>query len=131
MNLEATHTARAPSAIGPYSQAIKYGDLLFVSGQIPLDPASMKIVDGNVSEQAQLVLSHLKAILEDSGLTMANVIKTEVFLANMDDFKAVNDVYATFFNEDDPKPARQAFEVARLPLDAKLEISCIASYPAK
>ncbi len=130
MNLEEKNSKRAPNAVGPYSQAIKCGDFLFISGQIPLDPATMKIVDGSAAMQAQLVLSHLKAILEDSGLSMACVVKTEIFLANMDDFKAVNEVYATFFSID-PKPARQAFEVSKLPLGAKVEISCIASYSAK
>ena len=127
MKIESKHSLRAPKAVGPYSQAIKANGFLFISGQIPLDPLKMAIIEGDAPEQAQLVLSHLKAILEDSGLSLAHVVKVEVFLANMDDFKAVNEVYSTFFDQA-PQPARQAFEVSKLPLGAKVEISCIAAY---
>ncbi len=127
MTIEPKHSIKAPKAIGPYSQAIKANGFLFISGQLPLDPASMKIIDEDASKQAKLVLSHLKAILEDSGLSLAEVVKVDLFLANMDDFKAINEVYGQFFSFE-PKPARVAFEVSRLPLDVKVEISCIAAY---
>lgn len=118
---------KAPKAIGPYSQAVRAGDLLFISGQIPLDPTTMQIIQADAPEQARLVLNHLKAILEEAGLSLERVVKAEVFLANMNDFKAVNEVYAEFFNQP-PMPARQAFEVSKLPLGAKVEISCIAAF---
>lgn len=126
MNLNAIHTENAPKAIGPYSQAIRAGNLLFVSGQLPLDLETMKIIEGGTVEQARLVLKHIGAILHQAGLDFKNVAKVEIFLQSMDDFKAVNEVYKEFFVHD-PKPARQAFEVAKLPLNAKIEISCIAA----
>lgn len=121
------NSKKAPKAIGPYSQAVRAGDLLFISGQLPLDPATMQIIQADAPEQARLVLNHLKAILEEAGLSLERVVKAEVFLANMNDFKAVNAVYAEFFTQP-PMPARQAFEVSKLPLGAKVEISCIASF---
>jgi len=116
-------TPNAPKAIGPYSQAIKHGDLLFVSGQIPIDPKTGELMKGTIEEQTKLVLENLKAVVEASGLTMKNVLKTSCFLKNMDDFSKFNGVYATYFTEN--PPARETVEVARLPRDVLVEISAI------
>ena len=118
------HTDSAPAAIGPYSQAIQIGDLLFVSGQVPIDPSTGAIVEGDIKTQAQQSLNNLKAILNAAGTNMGAVVKTTVFLADMNDFAAMNEVYAQFFQE--PFPARSAVQVARLPKDAKVEIEAIA-----
>lgn len=118
------HTDSAPAAIGPYSQAIQIGDLLFVSGQVPIDPSTGAIVEGDIKAQAQQSLNNLKAILNAAGTNMGAVVKTTVFLADMIDFAAMNEVYAQFFQE--PFPARSAVQVARLPKDAKVEIEAIA-----
>ena len=117
-------TSKAPAAIGPYSQAIQIGDLLFVSGQVPIDPSTGAIVEGDVKAQAQQSLNNLKAILNAAGTNMGAVVKTTVFLADMNDFAAMNEVYAQFFQE--PFPARSAVQAARLPKDAKVEIEAIA-----
>lgn len=117
-------TDAAPAAVGPYSQAILSGDLLFSAGQIPLDPKTMTLVEGDIQVQTRRVLDNLEAVLTAAGLTWSNVVKMTVFLADMDDFKAVNEVYATVFG-DDP-PARSAVQVARLPLDARIEMEMIA-----
>ena len=118
------HTDSATAAIGPYSQAIQIGDLLFVSGQVPIDPSTGAIVEGDVKAQAQQSLNNLKAILNAAGTNMGAVVKTTVFLADMNDFAAMNEVYAQFFQE--PFPARSAVQVGRLPKDAKVEIEAIA-----
>ena len=118
------HTDSAPAAIGPYSQAIQIGDLLFVSGQVPIDPSTGAIMEGDVKAQAQQSLNNLKAILNAAGTNMGAVVKTTVFLADMNDFAAMNEVYAQFFQE--PFPARSAVQAARLPKDAKVEIEAIA-----
>ena len=118
------HTDSAPAAIGPYSQAIQIGDLLFVSGQVPIDPSTGAIVEGDISVQARQSLNNLKAILNAAGTNMGAVVKTTVFLADMNDFAAMNEVYAQFFQE--PFPARSAVQVGRLPKDAKVEIEAIA-----
>ena len=118
------HTDSAPAAIGPYSQAIQIGDLLFVSGQVPIDPSTGAIVEGDIKAQAQQSLNNLKAILNAAGTNMGAVVKTTVFLADMNDFAAMNEVYAQFFQE--PFPARSAVQAARLPTDAKVEIEAIA-----
>lgn len=118
-------TTNAPAAIGPYSQAILTGNTLYVSGQIPLDPATGQIVEGGIKEQTVRVFENLKAILNEAGCTFANVVKAEVFLDDMNNFAAVNEIYASYFTED-PKPARQAIEAANLPKFVKIEISCIA-----
>ena len=117
-------TDKAPAAIGPYSQAIQIGDLLFVSGQVPIDPSTGAIVEGDIKAQAQQSLNNLKAILNAAGTNMGAVVKTTVFLADMNDFAAMNEVYAQFFQE--PFPARSAVQVGRLPKDAKVEIEAIA-----
>ena len=121
---EIISTQNAPAAIGPYSQAIQIGDLLFVSGQVPIDPSTGAIVEGDIKAQAQQSLNNLKAILNAAGTNMGAVVKTTVFLADMNDFAAMNEVYAQFFQE--PFPARSAVQVARLPKDAKVEIEAIA-----
>ena len=118
------HTDSAPAAIGPYSQAIQIGDLLFVSGQVPIDPSTGAMGEGDIKAQAQQSLNNLKAILNAAGTNMGAVVKTTVFLADMNDFAAMNEVYAQFFQE--PFPARSAVQVARLPKDAKVEIEAIA-----
>jgi 2-iminobutanoate/2-iminopropanoate deaminase len=118
-------TSAAPAAIGPYSQAVQAGSLLFVSGQIPLDPATGQLVGANVDEQAVQVLKNLRAIIEAAGGSMANVVKTTIFLKSMDDFQKVNEVYGTFFTA--PFPARATVEVARLPRDVKVEIEAIVN----
>ena len=118
-------TSTAPAAIGPYSQAIQVGNLVFASGQIPIDPATGSFVEGDVKEQARQSLTNVKAILEEAGLTLDNVVKTTVFLADMNDFADVNAVYAEFFAE--PYPARSAVAVKTLPKGALVEIEVIAA----
>ncbi len=116
-------------AIGPYSMAIESGDLVFVSGQIPLDAATGKLVEGDVSAQAKQSLENLATILTAAGLTFAHVVKTTIFLTSMGDFAAVNEVYKTFVGE--PYPARSTIAVAALPMGAKVEIEMIASRSAQ
>ena len=118
-------TSKAPAAIGPYSQTIQVGNLVFASGQIPIDPATGSFVEGGVKEQARQSLTNVKAILEEAGLTLDNVVKTTVFLADMNDFADVNAVYAEFFAE--PYPARSAVAVKTLPKGALVEIEVIAA----
>lgn len=116
----------APKAIGPYSQAIHVGQLLFASGQIPTDPATGAIVDGDVAAQTRRVFDNLGAVLKAANLSFADVVKTTVFLADMNDFAAMNEVYGKYFSE--PYPARATVQVARLPKDARVEIDLIASF---
>ena len=118
------NVADAPKAIGPYSQGIRYGNLVFLSGQIPIDPKTGQLSKGTIEEQTKLVLDNLKAVLEAAGLTFSNVLATTCFLKNMDDFPKFNTVYATYFPED--PPARATVEVARLPRDVLVEIALIA-----
>jgi 2-iminobutanoate/2-iminopropanoate deaminase len=117
-------TDRGPRAIGPYSQAIQANGFLFVSGQIPLDPASGQIVPGGIREQTDRVMENLKGILEAAGSSLGNVVKTTVFLKDMGDFAAMNEVYARYITSD--PPARSTVEVARLPRDVRVEIDVIA-----
>jgi 2-iminobutanoate/2-iminopropanoate deaminase len=120
-------TADAPAAIGPYSQAVRVGDIVFTSGQVPLDPATGVLVAGGIREQTVRVLENLKAVLHAAGLEMAQVVKTTVFLKNMADFAAMNEVYAGYLApEGVVPPARSTVEVARLPKDALVEIELIA-----
>jgi 2-iminobutanoate/2-iminopropanoate deaminase len=124
-------TPNAPAAIGPYSQAVRVGDLLFTSGQIPIDPATGAIVAGGIREQTTRVLDNLSAILAEAGLDMAHVLKTTVYLKNMADFAAMNEIYAAYFApEGVVPPARSTVEVARLPKDVLVEIDLIARSPA-
>ena len=122
--MKAISTQKAPAAIGPYSQAIQVGNLVFTSGQIPIDPATGVFFQGGIKEQTRQSLSNVKAILEEVGLTMSNVVKTTVFMADMNDFAAMNSVYAEFFAE--PYPARSAVAVKTLPKGALVEIEVIA-----
>ena len=119
------HTDKAPAAIGPYSQAIQVGQMLFTSGQVPIDPETGAIVEGGIQEQARQSLNNIKAILNAAGTNMGAVVKTTVFLQDMNDFAAMNEVYAQFFQE--PYPARSAVQVGRLPKDALVEIEAIAA----
>ncbi len=121
---EAISTTEAPGAIGPYSQAIKAGDFVFVSGQIPLDPASGALVDGGIGEQTHRVLKNLDAILRAAGTSFSHVVKTTVYLADMSEFAAMNAIYAEYFPA--PAPARATVQAARLPRDVKVEIDVIA-----
>ena len=118
----------APKPVGPYSAALRAGQLLFVSGQVPLDPATGRMVEGDIAVQTRRVLENIGALLEAAGLSYAHVVRTTVFLADMNDFQAMNEVYATFFSE--PYPARSTVQAARLPRDARIEIDVIASYEA-
>ena len=118
-------TKAAPAAIGPYSQAIKVGNLIYTSGQIPINPATGNFVEGGIKEQTRQSLTNVKAILEEAGLTMANVVKTKVFMADMNDFADMNAVYAEFFAE--PYPARSAVAVKTLPKGALIEIEVMAA----
>jgi 2-iminobutanoate/2-iminopropanoate deaminase len=122
--LRRVHTEDAPAAIGPYSQGIIVGDLVFTAGQIPLDPPTMQIVGADIAEQTDRALKNLSAILESAGASLSTVVKTTVFLADMGEFAAMNEVYARWFGEH--RPARSAVEVSRLPKDAKVEIEAIA-----
>ena len=117
-------TQNAPAAIGPYSQGVDAGSIVFVSGQLPVDPSTGAFAEGGIAEQTNQSLTNIQAILAEAGLTMDNVVKTTVFLKDMNDFAALNQVYATFFTTN--PPARSAVEVARLPKDARLEIEAIA-----
>jgi len=122
--LEAVTTPHAPGAIGPYSQAVRAGDFLFLSGQIPLDPATGQIVEGGIAEQTHQVLKNLGAVLNAGNATYANVTKTTVYLQDMADFAAMNDVYATYFSA--PAPARATIQAAALPRGVKVEIDVVA-----
>ena len=121
---EAVSTSAAPAAIGPYSQAIRAGGLLFVSGQIPLDPATGSMVTGDIAAQTHQVFRNLTGILEAAGGSLAQVVRATVFLADMNDFAAMNEVYAAYFTS--PAPARSTIQAARLPRDARVEIDVIA-----
>jgi len=117
-------TDRAPRAIGPYSQAVRVGNLIFASGQIPIDPATGEFVAGGIAEQTEQVMRNLRAVFEAAGAELSQVIKTTVFLADMDDFTAMNEVYGRFFSEN--SPARATVQAAGLPRDARVEIEAIA-----
>ena len=117
-------TERAPKAIGPYSQAVVAQGLAFLSGQIALDPATGQLIDGDVAAQTERVIENLKAVLEASGSSLGRVVKTSVFLKDMNDFAKMNEIYARYFG--DNSPARSTVEVARLPRDVRVEIDCIA-----
>ncbi len=123
--MKALHTQKAPAAIGPYSQAIEVNGMVFASGQIPLNPATGEVVEGGIKEQTRQALTNASAIMEAAGLSLANVVKTTVFMADMGDFAAMNEVYATFFSE--PYPARSAVAVKALPKGVLVEVECIAA----
>ena len=117
-------TAKAPNAVGPYSQAIIANGFVYTAGQIPLIPGEGKIVEGDIQTQTRQVLDNLQAVLEGAGTSLANVVKTTVFLSNLNDFGAMNEVYGRYFSQD--APARATVEAARLPRDARVEIEAIA-----
>lgn len=123
--MNAINTEKAPAAIGPYSQAIHAGNLVFVSGQLPIDPITGSFAKGGIKELTRQSLTNMKHILEAEGLTMSQVVKTTVFLSEMSDFAEMNEVYAEFFGK--PFPARSAVAVKTLPKNARVEIECIAS----
>jgi len=122
--IERVETSAAPAAIGPYSQGIEVGDLVFTAGQIPLDPATMEMVGSTIAEQTDRVMRNLQAILEEAGASLGSVVKTTVYLADMGEFAAMNEVYARWFGEH--RPARSTVQVGRLPKDAKVEIDAVA-----
>ena len=126
MNREIIATDQAPGAVGPYSQAVRVGDFVFTAGQIPLDPATGQMVEGGIDAQARQALTNVSAVLEAAGTSLANVVKTTVFLADMGEFKAMNGVYAEFFP--DAPPARSAVQAAALPLGARIEVEAIAVF---
>ncbi|MBS0648369.1 MAG: hypothetical protein JSS10_03985 [Verrucomicrobia bacterium] len=115
----------APKAIGPYSQAVRAGQLLFVSGQLPINPATSKVEEISIEGQTRQVLANIKAVLEAAGCGFENVVRAEVYLKDLEDFASMNKIYAESFTSE-VKPARQALQVAKLPLDVRVEISCIA-----
>ena len=122
--MKVVNTNNAPSAIGPYSQAIEANGFVFTSGQLPIDPATGVFAPGGVKEQTRQSLTNAQAILKEAGIDLSHVVKTTVYLADMEDFAAMNEVYAEFFSE--PFPARSAISVKRLPKDALVEVECIA-----
>ncbi len=123
--MKALHTESAPAAIGPYSQAIEVNGFVFASGQIPVDPATGEFVEGGIKEQTRQALANAARIMEEAGIDLSHVVKTTVFLADMADFAAMNEVYSTFFKE--PYPARSAVAVKALPKGALVEVECVAA----
>jgi 2-iminobutanoate/2-iminopropanoate deaminase len=121
---QAVSSDAAPKAIGPYSQAVRAGDFLFVSGQIPLDPATGQIVEGGIAPQARRVMANLEAVLKAAGASFGQVVRTTIYLADLADFAVVNDIYGACFSA--PAPARATVQVARLPRDARVEIDAVA-----
>ena len=122
--IEPVSTPSAPAALGPYSQAIRAGQFLFVSGQVPIDPATGNLVTGTIADQARRALQNVGEILEAGGSSFSQVVRTTVYLADLTDFPAMNEVYATFFTA--PQPARSTIQAAKLPRDARIEIDVIA-----
>jgi len=118
-------TPNAPAPIGPYSQAVMYGDMLYTSGQIPIDPRTGELISGDISAETKMVMENLKAILEAADLSFENVIKTSIFISDMNNFTSINKVYSTYFDEANA-PARETVEVANLPKYVNVEISMIA-----
>ena len=123
--MQAIHTEKAPKAIGPYSQAIKVGNLVFASGQVPIVPATGEFVEGGIKEQTRQALTNAQNILKAAGTDLAHVVKTTVYLDSMDDFAAMNEVYAEFFSQ--PFPARSAVAVEKLPKGALVEVEVLAA----
>lgn len=122
---EIISTAHAPAAIGPYSQAVRWNGMVYCSGQIPLDPATGEMVEGGITKQTARVLENLKAVLEASGASLGSVLKTTVFMKDLSEFAAMNEVYAHYFGEN--PPARATVEASRLPRDVRVEIECVAA----
>ncbi len=124
MSKKAIHTPNAPAAIGPYSQAVEAGNMVFVSGQLPIDPAIGEFAGADIAAQTRQALTNIRSILAENGMTMDNVVKTTVLMSDLSEFAAMNAVYAEFFTE--PFPARAAYQVAGVPKGAKVEIEAIA-----
>ncbi len=124
MAKEVVYSANAPEPIGPYSQAIKVGNMLFISGQVAIQKPSGNLVTGNISDESQQVMTNLSEVLKAGGMDFSNVVKTTIFLTDMNNFPKVNEVYGSYF--DNQPPARETVEVSRLPKDVNVEISCIA-----
>lgn len=124
MNKQIIHTDKAPKAIGPYSQAVQIGDFIYTAGQVGLDPTSMEMVPGGIEEQTRQVLTNLSSVLDAAGSSLSQVVKTTVFLDDMNDFAKMNTIYTEFFNEN--PPARSTVAVAGLPKGALVEIECVA-----
>jgi 2-iminobutanoate/2-iminopropanoate deaminase len=124
MTIVGISSADAPAAIGPYSPGVKIGNFVFLSGQIPIDPTTGNIITGDIKTQTHQVFQNIAALLKASGATSRNIVRTTVFLADMDEFSAMNEVYASYV--DDPPPARSTVQVARLPKDVRVEIDVIA-----
>ena len=122
--LSGISTASAPAALGPYTQAIRAGQFLFVSGQVPIDPATGQLVGGSIADQTRRALENIGAILQAGGASFQQVVRSTVYLADLGDFSAMNDVYATFFTA--PQPARSTIQAARLPRDARIQVDVIA-----
>ncbi len=122
-------TDNAPQAIGPYSQGVGFGNLFFFSGQIAIDPETGELIDGNIERQTRQVMANLESVLEAAGLDFDHVVRTTIYLADMDDFASVNEIYGGFF--DDNPPARACVEVSRLPKDVAIEIDMIAAHPGE
>lgn len=120
------NTPNAPAPIGPYNQAVLSNNVLYVSGQIPLEPGSMKLIEGNLEDETTRVMENLKAVIEAAHMTFENVVKTSIFLSDMNNFNAVNKIYGTYFKEE-TAPARETVEVANLPKFVRVEISMIAT----
>lgn len=129
MKREIISTPHAPAAVGPYSQAVKIGQFVFTAGQIPLVPGTGKLVEGSIQAQTHQVMKNLTAVLETAGTTLDNVIKTTIFMADLADFAAVNEVYGSYFTG--APPARSTVQVAGLPLGAAVEIEIVATIPGK
>ena len=121
--IEPVHTDKAPQAVGPYSQAVKAGNFLFISGQLPLDPASGELIKGDAGEQARQCMNNIMAILEAAEMNADNLVKVNIYLTDLNDFNLVNEIYASFYK--DQYPARACIEVSRLPKDANVEIEAI------
>lgn len=124
MAKEIVATTAAPAAIGPYSQAVKVNGLLFTAGQIPLDPATGKLVEGDIRAQTEQVMKNLQAVVEAGGASLSSVVKTTCFLANLDDFQVFNEIYGRYFTQQ--PPSRSTVQAARLPAGAQVEVECIA-----
>lgn len=125
MDKRIINTAKAPAPIGPYSQAVASNGMLYISGQIPINPASGDLVSSGIQDETHQVMKNLKAILEEAGVSFDNVVKSSIFVANMGDFAAINEVYGSYFGEN--PPARETVEVSTLPKNVNVEISCIAT----
>lgn len=125
-NKKIVKPAKSPAAVGPYNHAVRVGDLLFCAGQIPIEPANGNLIAGDIKAQTERVLENVKAILDDQGLTFANVVKSTVFMVNLGDFAAMNEVYAKYFTKD--FPARSTIQVAALPKGASVEIEVVAHF---